>query len=64
MQKILQWNKFNRSSQDELETLMENGWRVVLMESFGTDNSYIMFVLEKDTRKEKLEKLNDISESN
>lgn len=65
MQKLLIIESYNKSSKmEELEKSLEEGWKVVEMQSVKLDSSSkeeLYIILEKETRKEKLEHLKDIT---
>lgn len=60
MQKLIRITNPSRYELDNINRdYLENGWRIKKMKTYN-ENVFI-FLLEKETRKEKLEVLNDIA---
>jgi len=62
MQKILNWYR----DDIRLQKLLDDGWKVIFATPYsdgGSENSCIHYILEKHTRKEKLEYIKEIADS-
>ena len=53
------FDRWSDVKDSELQRLLDDGWRVIFATPYKVD--YIHYILQKDTRKEKLDKLNEIS---